>query len=147
MKSHTSDKHYLSKTILAGVFAGIAATLGNLFYDLFFRSFTQFVPSQIINVATIIFSTMLLFVVAGLLYFFLSKFVKQGILFYIIVLAILFMLCFSWGLHINRSADPAVTADFRVLFLGIVSISGLFATFFVPYLMQHPSIFMDEYDY
>lgn len=143
MKNHVSEQHYLSKTILAGVFAGIAATLGNLFYDLFFRSITQFVPSQIINVATIIFATMLLFLVAGVLYFFSSKFLKRGHWVYIATCIILSILCFSWGLHINRSSDPIISADFRVLFLGIVTISGLSVTFFIPYLMKHPSIYLD----
>ncbi len=143
MNNYLPDQPYLSKTILAGVFAGIAATLGNLFYDLFFRSITQFVPSQIINVATIIFATMLFFIVAGVLYFLSSKFIRQGTLVYIIAFAALFILCFSWGLHINRSVDPVVTANFRVLFLGIISISGILATFFIPYLMKHPSIYLD----
>jgi len=143
MNEYLPDQPYLAKAILAGVFAGIAATLGNLFYDLFFRAFTQFVPSQIINVATIIFATMLLFLVSGLLYFFSSNFLKQGMLVYIITFAILSILCFSWGLHINRSADPKITAHFRMLFLGIVSISGILATFFIPYLMKHQSIYLD----
>lgn len=143
MNDYLPEQPYLSKTILAGVFAGIAATLVNLFYDLIFRNFTQFVPSQIINVATIIFTTMLFFVVAGLLYFFSSKFIKQGTLVYIVVFAILSILCFSWGLHINRSPDPKITANFRVLFLGIVSISGGLATFFIPYLMKHQSLYLD----
>ena len=134
---------YLSKAVLAGVFAGIAATLGNLFYDLFFRSLTQFVPSQIINVATIIFTTMLLFTVAGLFYFFASKFLRNGVVVYIIFFALLTFMCFSMGLHVNRSPDPKITTDFRVLLLGIITISGVLATFFIPYLMKHQSIFLD----
>lgn len=137
------EQSYLSKTILAGVFAGIAATLSNLVYDFFFRTITQFVPSQIINVATIIFSTMLFFTVSGLMYFFSSKFLKKGTMVYILVFAILTFFCFSWGMHINRSADPKITADFRVLFLGITTISGVLATLFIPYLMKHQSIFLD----
>ena len=134
---------YLSKAVLAGVFAGIADTLGNLFYDLFFRSLTQFVPSQIINVATIIFTTMLLFTVAGLFYFFASKFLRNGVVVYIIFFALLTFMCFSMGLHVNRSPDPKITTDFRVLLLGIITISGVLATFFIPYLMKHQSIFLD----
>jgi hypothetical protein len=137
------QQSYLSKTVLAGVFAGIAGTLGNLAYDYFFRSISQFVPSQIINVATIIFATMLFFTVAGLVYFFASKFIKKGEILYMIVFAALTFFCFNWGMHVIRSSDPKVTADFRILLLGIISISGLLATFFVPYLMKHQSIFLD----
>ncbi len=137
------QQSYLSKTILAGVFAGIAATLGNLAYDYFFRTFSQFGLSQIINVSTIIFSTMLFFSVTGLAYFFASKFIKKGHIVYIVVFAILTLFCIQWGMHVNRSSDPKVSADFRILLLGIFSITGIIATFFVPYLMKHQAIFLD----
>ncbi|MES2330386.1 MAG: hypothetical protein V4539_12335 [Bacteroidota bacterium] len=137
------QQSYLSKTILAGVFAGIAATLGNLAYDFFFRTFSQFGLSQIINVSTIIFSTMLLFTVVGLAYFFSSKFLKKGHIIYSIVFALVTLWCIQWGMHFNRSSDPKVSADFRLLLAGIFTITGLIATFFVPYLMKHQSIFLD----
>ncbi len=137
---------YLSKTVLAGVFAGIAATLSNLAYDYFFRSFTEFSPSQIINVSTIIFATMLFFTVAGVIYYFISSFMKKGQIIYIILYAAIAFFCLNWGMHVQRSADLKVSANFRVLFVGILSISFLLATLFIPYLMNHQSIFLDEND-
>ncbi len=137
------QQSYLSKTILAGVFAGIIATLANLAYDYFFRNITWFAPSQIINVATIIFTTMLFFTVSGLLYFFASKFLKKGAVIYMVIFAMLTFLCCSWAMQVNRSIDPRVTADFRILLLGIVSITGILSTFFIPYLMKHQSLFLD----
>jgi hypothetical protein len=116
--------------------------LVNLGYDFFFRDISQFQPSQIINVATIIFGTMLLFVFAGVAYFFADK-LKNGMTIYIVVFALLTVLCFSWGLHVTRSADLKVTANFRILLSGIIGISGLLSTFFVPYLMKHQSIYLD----
>lgn len=136
---------FLSKAVLAGVFAGIAATLSNLAYDYFFRLSTEFSLSQIINVSSIIFSTMLFCTVAGVIYFFMSK-MKKGQMAYIILYAVLFFLCIRWGLHVNRSADVKVSENFRELFLGILSISFLLATLFVPYLMNHQHIFLDEND-
>lgn len=138
---------YLSKTVLSGVFAGIIGTLSNLAYDYFFRRVTEFSPSQIINVSTIIFATMLFFTAAGVIYYFLSSFLKKGQIVYIIVYAAIAIFCLNWGLHVQRSADLKVSADFRVLFVGILSISFLLATFFIPYLMNHQSIFLDENDY
>ncbi|MES2004110.1 MAG: hypothetical protein V4450_06280 [Bacteroidota bacterium] len=140
------SQSYLSKTVLAGVFAGIVATLANLGYDFFFRTLTQFVPAQIINVATIIFATMLLCTVAGLLYFFVSKFVQKGALVYVIVLSLVTFSCMYLSMQATRSADPGITANFRVLLLGIVTISGGLVTLFIPYLMKHQSIFLDEHD-
>jgi len=144
MNYNYPQQSYLSKTILAGVFAGIAATLANLGYDFFFRNITEFAPSQIINVATIIFATMLFFTLSGLLYFFISKFIKKGVIVYSLLFALLTFLCFRWGRHINRSDVPKITADFRGLFLGIEIISFGLATLFIPYLMKHQSIFLDE---
>ncbi len=139
---HAYKQTHLSKSILAGVFAGITATLANLVYDFFFRKITEFEPSQLINVATIIFATMLFFTVAGFLYFITSKFIRKGDWFYIIVFTALTLLCFYWGLHVQRSVNPHVSSQFRVLFLGIEMISGGLAAFFIPYLMKHESIFV-----
>lgn len=140
------QQSYLSKTILAGVFAGISATLANLGYDFFFRNITEFEPSQIINVSTIIFATMLFFTVAGLLYFFSSRFIRNGEKLYTLLFSLLTIFCFIRGMQVTRSADPKVTAEFRNLLLGIVTITGVWASFFIPCLMKHPSIFLDESD-
>jgi len=145
MKYDYPQQSFLSKTVLAGVFAGIIATLFNLLYDVIFRSVWQLVPSTIVNVATIIFSTMLLFTVAGLVYFFANK-LKKGTLIYVLLFAALTILCFSWGMHVRRSPDEKITADFRILLLGIITITGLLTTFFIPYLMKHQRIFLDEKD-
>lgn len=144
MKYDYPEQSFLSKTILAGVFAGIAGTLLNLGYDFAFRTLSRFAPSQIINVATIIFASMLFFTVAGLVYFFVSKFLKKGELIYIFFFAILTYWCSTLSMHTHRSADPKVTADFRLLLLGIVLFSGALATLFIPYLMKHQTIFLDE---
>ena len=144
MKYDYPDQSFLSKTILAGVFAGIAGTLFNLGYDFMFRSFTHFAPAQIINVATIIFASMLFFTVAGLIYFFLSKFLKKGEILYMVLFAVATYWCSTMSMHTNRSADPLVTANFRLLLLGIVLISGALATLFIPYLMKHQTLFLDE---
>jgi uncharacterized membrane protein YhaH (DUF805 family) len=137
---------YLSKTVLSGVFAGIIGTLSNLAFDYFFRSYTEFSPSQIINVSTIIFATMLFFTVAGVIYYFLSSFIKKGQIVYILFYAAIALFCLNWGMHVQRSADLKVSAEFRILFVGILSISFILATLFIPYLMNHQSIFLDEND-
>ncbi len=131
----------LSKSILAGVFAGLGATLFNLAYDYFYRDISGFTPSQIINVSSIIFGTMLLFTVAGYLHFLLKKFVPYGDAVYIILFAALTALCFYMGTHINRSSDPAEISQFRILFLGIEAVSGLAVAFLIPYLIKHEDVY------
>ncbi len=146
MKNYLPNQTLISKSLLAGVFAGIIATLSNLVYDFAVRTITEFSPSQIINVATIIFATMLFFSVCGLIYYWAGHFLKKGENVYVVVFTLLTAGCVWMGMHANRSTDPQVTANFRILLLGIIVISGLLATFYIPYLTKHSSIFLDDND-
>lgn len=140
---YTYPQSYLSTTVLAGVFAGLAATLGNLGYDVLIRSITEFSPSQIINVATIIFATMIIFTICGVAYFFISRAMNKGSILYTVVFGVITLLCLLGASTVQRSSDPAVSADFRLLLMGIIVISGGLATFFIPYLMKHQSMFIE----
>lgn len=131
----------LSKTLLTGVFAGIVATLINLAYDFFFRYFEKLYPSEFINVSSIIFATMLLFTIAGIIYFLLDKFVRHGNVVYIILFCVLTAVSFYAGMHVQRSSDPLVSQEFRGLLLGTVVVSGLLASFFIPYLSKHDTLY------
>lgn len=133
----------LSKSLLTGVFAGIIATLINLAYDYFYRDFVKFYPSEFINVSSIIFATMLLFTVAGIIYFFLSKFVKYGNIVYIVIFSALTIISFIAGLHVNRSANALESEEFRGLLLGTVGVTGLLLVFFIPYLTRHDKLYID----
>ena len=146
MNKYLPKQTPISKSVLAGVFAGIIATLANLVYDFSVRSITQFAPSQIINVASIIFGSMLLLSVCGLIYYWASYFIRKGENIYIVVFALLTAICVWLGMHATRSSNPEVTAKFRILLPGIIGISGLLATFYIPYLMRHSSIFSDDED-
>lgn len=126
---------------MAGAFAGIGATLINLAYDYFYRQASSFSPSEIINVASIIFATMIIFLIAGLAYFFLSKFVKHGSGVYIFILSLLTIYCFYIGLHFNRSDNPVEITQFRSLYLGIEAATGVLAAFSIPYLVKHSDIY------
>lgn len=130
----------LSKCVMAGTFAGIAATLVNLAYDYFYREVSYFSPSTIINVASIIFASMLLLVVAGFAYFFLSK-LTFGVGLYIIIFTLLTAYCFYLGMHVNRSANPLEISQFRTLLLGVEAPTGLIAAFGIPYLVKHSDIY------
>ena len=133
----------LSKSLLTGVFAGIIATLVNLVYDYFYRDLVKYYPSEIINVSSIIFATMLFFTVAGIIYFFLSKFIKHGNIVYIIIFCALTVISFIASMHAHRSSDPSVTEEFRGLLLGTVAVTGLLAAFLIPYLTRHDTLYND----
>jgi len=134
-------KTHFSTSVLAGAFAGIGATLINLVYDYFYRQQSAFSPSEIINVSSIIFATMIIFTVAGLAYFFLSKFVKYGTGIYMLIFSVLTIYCFYLGLHFNRSDNPVEITQFRGLYLGIETATGLLAAFSIPFLVKHSDIY------
>jgi len=129
------------KPIMAGLFAGIFATILSMIFDVVYRNITGFSLSAIINVASIIFAVLLVLVIAGSIYAVMDRYIKRGSLFYIVLFAILTSLCIRMALHVVRSDDPGQVAGFRGLFLGIVIITGVAATIFVPYLTKHDSIF------
>ena len=130
----------LSKTLLTGVFAGIVATLINLAYDFFFRYYAKLYPSEIINVSSIIFGSMLLCTIAGIIYFFLSN-IKHGDIVYIVLFCALTVISFIACMHVQRSSDANVSEAFRGLLLGTVAVTGLLATFLIPYLTKHDTLY------
>ncbi len=132
----------LSKSIQAGLFAGILSTIACLAYDFIFRSITLFSLSPaIINVATIIFASLLILLASGIIYYLLTTYLKKaGEVVYVIFFIILTLICINVALHFNRTANAHLSLQFRELFLGIIIITGL-ATFFVPFFTKHETVF------
>jgi hypothetical protein len=131
-----------SKCILAGVFSGLAATVTNLTYNYFYRDHTKYTPSGIVNITTIIFGTMLLFIICSYLYFVLSKAMKSGTMIYTILFAGLTLLGLWAILGGQHEAGSLLATDFKGLIMGMEIISGALLTFFIPFLMKHQSIFI-----
>jgi hypothetical protein len=140
-----SNEFDLSKAyrpLMAGVFAGIIALFLNLVFDIYYRDITRFPLSQIINVASIIFGTLLLMTLAGVAFAVMSLYIKHVTIPYMIVSISLTLLCIRFAMHVHRAADPVLTAEFRGLLTGIFIISGIFASFLVPYLAKKDNMFI-----
>ncbi|MDE3144377.1 MAG: hypothetical protein KGL19_09500 [Bacteroidota bacterium] len=132
----------LSKSIQAGLFAGILSTIVCLAYDFIFRSITFFSLSPaMINVATIIFGSLLILLASGIIYYLLFTYLKKaGEFLYMALFIILTLICVNAALHFQRSADAHSSLQFRELFIGIIIITGL-ATFVVPFFTRHKTVF------
>jgi hypothetical protein len=130
-----------SKALLSGLFAGIIATLANLGYDFFYREITGFQLSQIINVPSIIMGSTLLLTVAGMGFYCFKHYIRNGGLFYKFIFILLTLFCGYLSMHVQRSADPIITNEFKWLLTGIVIILGSLAVFFIPYLFKHEDIY------
>jgi hypothetical protein len=131
---------FLTVALFSGLFSGFILTCVNLLYDFVYRGITQYSYSQIINVSSIIFMSVLILVIAGLIYFFLVKYVKKGNLLYMAVFSIATVLI-AITLSSQHYAQP-YAGGFKWLSVGVIIITGLFATFGVPYFAKHSETFL-----
>lgn len=126
------------RPLMAGLFVGILATVFNIFYDVVYRESTGFELSTIINVSTLIFGTLLLLLIAGTIYAVLQRITKQATIIYLVLFALLIILCLRFALHVYRTDDPVENSEFHQLFSAIVIITGL-ASLCVPLLAKKGS--------
>lgn len=131
------QKPMFSRALMTAVFVGYFTTLLTLIYDLIFVQMLKFPFSTFINVATLIFSVNLIFVVIGFIYYgFLSAF-KKGDLYFIIVF-ILLSIFFVWRAEgIERTDNYTVNIQFRNLLSGIIIIIGAAASLVIPLLFHN----------
>ena len=130
-----------SKAVLSGLFAGIIATCASLLFNMIFRSITQFNPSAIINVSSIIIGSVLVLTIAGLLFYFFQHYIKGGSILFRIFFLLLTAIAIYFSMQVQRSTDATVSKQFEELLSGIVLISGIFITFYIPYLFNHEHIY------
>lgn len=133
---------HIYKPLMAGLFAGYIATVFNLVYDVLFRESTTFPLHDLVNVSTIIFATLFALPLAGVVFALIDRLFPKGDRIYIVLSALFTGLCIYGTLQVHRSPDPALTVQFQHLLLGIVIISGVFATAAVPWLVKHQDIYM-----
>lgn len=126
-----------SKAFLTALFVGIITSVICLIYYAIFRAETGMLTAAIINVASIIFGVNSLFLLLGILYYFLRQLKSTGEIIYIAGL-ILLTIFFSWKAEtVVRSSDHYLAIEFRELLLGIVLIVGIAAAIVVPYLFHN----------
>ena len=126
--------------LFSGLFSGFLLTLVNLTYDFIYRGITQYSYSQVINVSSIIFLSMLLLTAAGFIYFFFVKYIKRGDVIYS-ALFIIATILLAVSLSSQHYAQP-YAGGFKWLCIGVIIITGFFASFAVPYFAKHPDIFL-----
>jgi hypothetical protein len=131
---------FLTVSLFAGLFSGFLLAIVNLIYDFIYREITQYAYSQIINVSSIIFLSVLLLIVAGLIYFFCVKFIKRGELLYSLLFIIATILvCITILSH--QYAAP-YSGGFKYLSFGVIMLTGLFAIAGIPYFVKHNKTFI-----
>jgi hypothetical protein len=128
--------------MMTGLFIGIIDTLICLGYNIFYRSYTGYFPSELINVSSLIFMVNLLLLVVGLLYYVFLRFIKKGDGSFLAVILLL-TAWLSWqSIGIHRFDDARLDRGFHGLLGGIVLILGLSAAC-IP-LLYRSKKFLDE---
>lgn len=130
--NHDYDETPFSKSVLAGVFAGILATVVILIYNFIYRGSTAFPLSEIINVSTVIFASLIILTVAGILFYLMMKYIKGGQLLYIILFSVVYVLAAIGSMSVTRSDNAVFNNEFHQLLLGTVIILGLCTVVGVP---------------
>ena len=138
--NHDYESTPFSKAVLAGVFAGILATIAIIVFDSIYRGATAYPLSQIINVSTIIFSSLILMIIAGVLYYSFNHYFKQGTLLYILLFSVLTILAGIGIWNVDRSDIALFNLEFHQLVFGVILILGLCAVVGIPALYRSKQI-------
>jgi hypothetical protein len=127
----------LSRSILAGLFAGIIATVANLIFIFVYVRITAVYTFNFMDGFTTIFGTIILLIVCGIFFYFFVHYMKSGVNIYrvLVFLITAIILWVGWQFH-----PGYITSEFRVLFMGTQLIIGGLAAFLIPYLFRHDSI-------
>lgn len=128
------------KSLMAGLFAGIIIAIANLIFNFIYRSATSFNPSQIVNVSSIIFLSLILSVLAGILYYVIVPFAKKSKVLFIVLFFVLTVIVTYVAFNVNRSSDATVSSQFHGLFAGIVIITGTVNALFIPYMARNKNM-------
>jgi len=113
--------------MMTGLFIGIIDTLICLAYNIFYRSYSGFFPSEVINVSSIIFAVNLLLVLLGLVFFlFIKSFKGGGGAFGVLMLLLTVIL--GWKVFASHPYDNArMDSGYHGLYGGILIILGISA--------------------
>jgi hypothetical protein len=134
--NHDYEPTEFSKSLLAGLFAGIAATVLSLIFNGYFRLYSAFPLSQIINVSTIIFALVLIVTVAGLIFYVFHHYLKKGVILYQLVFFFITMMLIVAAMQVQRSPNALLAQEFRELLYGVIAITGICTVFVVPFLFK-----------
>lgn len=127
----------LYKSVMAGLATGIIAACINLAYNFVYRGITQFAPSiSVINVATIIFASTLICIVAGLLFYFIVEYLKKDTKIFRWIFIIITLIVIASALLIG-----GMSGKFEGLYFGVVVITSICSAFLIPWLFSHKNAF------
>jgi hypothetical protein len=130
----------LSRSVLGGLFAGIIASLSNLVFVFIYRAVAQFHVFNSVDVTVIVFGSLLLCVVCGVIFYWFVHYLKSGIMLYRIAVLVVTIVIIYAGLTLRSNVVGEVPGDFRAIVIGTQVIIGGLAGFLIPYLFKHDTL-------
>lgn len=127
---------------MTGLFVGIIDTVICLAYNVFYRSYSGFFPSELINVSSIIFVVNLLLLILGLVFFlFIRSFKGGGGVFGVLMLVITIFLAYKVFAG-HPYGDARMDSGYHGLYGGILLVLGVSAAC-IPLLYRNKK-FLDQ---
>jgi hypothetical protein len=126
------------RAVMTGVFVGIADALISLCFNIAYRSGGADFPQDLINVSYLIFGTVFLFFVIGVIYMSLLLSSQKGGLVFIVLFAALTLIGFVAIGSAHLTDPPPANLRFRGMLRGLVLIDGISATVLIPFLYNSP---------
>jgi hypothetical protein len=130
----------LSRSVLGGLFAGIAAAAANLIFVFIYRAITQFYDFNGIDVTVIVFGSIFLSIACGVIFYLFVHYLNKGLQVYRLMVVIVTFAIIYFGLALRRTLVGEVPGDFRALVIGTQIVIGSLAEFLIPYLFRHDSL-------
>jgi hypothetical protein len=133
----TFDTAY--RAVLTGIFVGIADALVSLCFNIAYRSGGADFPQDLVNVSYLIFGTVFLFFLIGVIYMSLHLISQKGGLIFTVLFAALTLIAFV-AIGSAHLTDPvAANLRFRGMLRGLVLIDGISAAVLIPFLYNSPT--------
>ncbi|MBS1662387.1 MAG: hypothetical protein JST68_15190 [Bacteroidetes bacterium] len=128
MDNEQHEHSMFFRAMMTGLFVGIVDTVICLAFNIFYRDITGYVPSELINVSSLIFGVNLLLWAIGMLYYVFKLMTagKGDLLFSMVVGLVTAFLAWRTEL-IQRFSDVRLDHEFRGLLLGVVLVCGVSA--------------------
>lgn len=130
----------LSKILFSGVYAGIIATVATLTFNFFYRLSTDYSPSMVINVSSLIFGSLIILEFCALIYLALHSFMKNPSIIYLVIIIAVAALSIMGTSSVVDPTNLTETTHYHGLLIGVISILGLCAIA-IPYLIKHSEKF------
>ncbi len=131
----------LTKGVFAGAFTGIIISVANLGYDFIYRGITHFSPSEIINVSSLIFGSLLAMMFFAVIYLILANATKSAAIIFRILMLIITVLVLA--IIVTTNKDQSTFGGMHGLLIGLVAISGFVGgVLLIPYFAKNPQIYI-----